>query len=142
MIDEARDFGEDATVAEFHGFKVGTVAKLAKPLMWRAAADFVLVQITYTLDRLNGWARSLDYEGRMYAGVLVLENARMARRISATIPDIRIPEKVIKGLDSDSSYGLQLALEQIEAVRELNQFAGVHLIPVKLFFEMAQRLRR
>lgn len=100
------------------------------------------MQITYALDRLAGWARSLDYAGRMYAGVLVLENARMARRISATIPDIRIPEKVIKGLESDSSYGMQLAVEQIEAVRELDQFAGVHLVPVKLFPEMSQRLRR
>ncbi|HZJ50089.1 MAG TPA: methylenetetrahydrofolate reductase [Actinomycetota bacterium] len=142
MIDEARGFGEDAPLKEYPGFKVGTVAKLARPLAWRAAADFVLVQISYTMDQLARWARSLDYAGKIYAGVLVLENARMARRISATIPDIRIPEKVIKGLESDPSYGLQLALEQIEAVRELDQFAGVHLVPVKLFPEMAERLRR
>jgi len=149
MIDEARGFGEDAPLKEYPGFKVGTVAKLARPLAWRGktarvatAADFVLVQISYTMDQLARWARSLDYAGKIYAGVLVLENARMARRISATIPDIRIPEKVIKGLESDPSYGLQLALEQIEAVRELDQFAGVHLVPVKLFPEMAERLRR
>jgi len=141
MIDEARGFGEDAPREEYPGFKVGTVAKLARPLAWRSAADFVLVQVTYALDRLAGWARSLDYEGKMYAGVLVLENARMARRISATIPDISIPENVIKGLESDPSYGLDLALEQVEAVRSLKPFAGVHLISVKLFSQMAQRLR-
>lgn len=142
MIDEARGFGEEAPLQEFRGFKSGTVAKLARSLAWRSAADFVLVQVTYTLDRLAGWARCLDYEGKMYAGVLVLENAHMARRISATIPDISIPENVIKGLESDASYGLDLALEQVEAVRESKQFAGVHLVPVKLFSEIAQRMRR
>ena len=142
MIDEARGFREDAPLHGYPGFKAGTVAKLARPLAWRSAADFVLVQVTYALDSLAGWARSLDYEGKMYAGVLVLENARMARRISATIPDISIPENVIKGLESDPSYGLDLALEQVEAVRALKPFAGVHLIPVKLFSQMAQGLRR
>jgi methylenetetrahydrofolate reductase (NADPH) len=141
MIDEARDFREDALVNEYPALKMGTVAKLAKPLAWRSAADFVLVQVTYALDRLAGWAQSLDYEGRMYAGVLVLENARMAHRISATIPDISIPENVIKRLESNPSYGLDLALEQVEAVRALKRFAGVHLIPVKLFSQVAQMLR-
>ncbi|MCA1602242.1 MAG: methylenetetrahydrofolate reductase [Acidobacteria bacterium] len=142
MIDEARGFSEGKSLHEYPDFKTGTVAKLAKPLAWRSAADFVLVQVTYALDRLAGWARSLDYEGRLYAGVLVLENARMARRISATIPDISIPENVIKGLESDPSCGLDLALEQVEALRALKPFAGVHLIPVKLFSEMAQMMRR
>jgi methylenetetrahydrofolate reductase (NADPH) len=142
MLDEARSFAADDALNWEPDFKVGTVAKVGRPLAWRAAADFVLVQISYTLDRLASWARSLEYGGRLFAGVLVLENAGMARRISATIPDIRIPESVIRGLESDPSYGLELALEQIDAIRRLGTFAGVHVVPVKLFFEMAQRLRR
>jgi hypothetical protein len=67
-------------------------------------------------------ARDPLLDGKMYAGVLVLASARMARRVNASIPDIRIPTRIIDKLESDPEYGLDLALEQIESLRESGLF--------------------
>ena len=140
MINEVRSYGEGPLFQGFSDFKIGTVAKVARPLAWRRQADFVFVQVNYSLDRLLRWRESLDFEGRMYAGVLVLASARMARRINASIPDIRIPETVVDKLD-DAEVGIDLACEQIERIKGSGAFDGVHLIPVGRYQEMAARLK-
>ena len=76
----------------------------------------------------------------MYAGVLVLASARMARRINASIPDIRIPETVVDKLD-DAEVGIDLACQQIEQIKTSGAFDGVHLIPVGRYRQMAARLK-
>lgn len=140
MINEVRSFGEGPLFQGYPDFRIGTVAKMGRPLAWRTQADFVFVQVTYSFDRLLRWRESLDYAGRMYAGVLVLASARMARRINASIPDIRVPENIIDKLD-DAEVGVDLACEQIERVRASGAFDGVHLIPVGRYREMAARLK-
>jgi 5,10-methylenetetrahydrofolate reductase len=140
MIEEVRGFGTGPLFQGYPDFKIGTVAKPGRPLGWRAAADFVFVQISYSLDRLIRWRESLDYEGNFYAGVLVLASARMARRVNASLADVHIPQRIIDKLESDPDYGLDLACEQIETLRESGAFKGVHLVPVGRFREMAARL--
>jgi len=140
MINEVRSFGEGPLFQGYSDFRIGTVAKVGRPLAWRTQADFVFVQVTYSFERLLQWRESLDYAGRMYAGVLVLASARMARRINASIPDIRVPETIVDKLD-DAEVGVDLACEQIERVRASGAFDGVHLIPVGRYREMAARLK-
>lgn len=141
MISEVRSFGTGALFEGYPDFKIGTVAKTGTRLGWRAAADFIFVQITYAPHRLVEWRRSLDYDGGVYAGVLVLASARMARRINATIPDIRVPERIIDKLESDPAYGLDFALEQIETLKDSGVFDGVHLVPVTRYRQIAERLQ-
>ena len=141
MISEVRSFGTGALFEGYADFKIGTVAKAGKPIAWRAAADFLFVQITYAPHRLMEWRNELKFNGGVYAGVLVLASARMARRINATIPDIRIPQRIIDKIESDPDYGIEFALEQIEAVRDSGLFNGVHLVPVTRFRQIAERLR-
>ncbi len=140
MINEVRSFGEGPLFQGYSDFRIGTVAKVGRPLAWRTQADFVFVQVTYSFERLLQWRESLDYAGRMYAGVLVLASARMARRINASIPDIQVPETIVDKLD-DAEVGVDLACEQIERVRASGAFDGVHLIPVGRYREMAARLK-
>ena len=141
MINEVRNFGTGALFEGYPDFKIGTVAKTGKPLTWRSAADFLFVQITYAPRRLIQWREALDYQGRVYVGVLVLASARMARRINATIPEIRVPERVIDKLESDPEYGIDFAIEQIETIKESGLFDGVHLVPVTRYRQIAERLR-
>jgi len=141
MISEVRNFGTGALFEGYPDFKIGTVARTGKPITWRASADFLFVQITYAPHRLMEWRNDLDFDGSVYAGVLVLASARMARRINATIPEIRIPERIIDKLESDPGYGIEFAVEQIETVRDSGLFDGVHLVPVTRFRQMAERLR-
>ncbi|MDQ4057663.1 MAG: methylenetetrahydrofolate reductase, partial [Actinomycetota bacterium] len=103
--------------------------------------DFIFVQITFSTDRLIRWRESIPYDGRMYAGVLVLASKRMAQRINASIPEIRIPERIIDKLDDDPDIGIDLACEQIDELRQSGAFDGVHLIPVGRYREMAKRLQ-
>ena len=140
MINEVRSYGEGPLFQGFSDFKIGTVAKVARPLAWRRQADFVFVQVNYAFDRLLRWRESLDFDGRLYSGVLVLASARMARRINASIPDIRIPETIVDKLD-DAEVGIDLACEQIERIKASGAFDGVHLIPVGRYREMAARLK-
>jgi methylenetetrahydrofolate reductase (NADPH) len=64
----------------------------------------------------------------------------MARRINATIPDIRVPDHIVDKLDDDPSVGLDVACEQIESIKSSGAFDGVHLVPVMRYREMAKRL--
>ena len=141
MIDEVRSYGSGALFQGYPDFRIGTVAKVGRPLGWRSRADFLFVQISYSIDRLIRWRESLEYGGRVYAGVLVLASGRMARRVNATIPDIRIPTNVIDKLDADKDYGLDLACEQIATLRASGAFDGIHLVPVGRYRSMADRLK-
>lgn len=140
MIQEVRSFGTGELFEGYPNFKVGTVAKVGRPLAWRRTADFIFVQVNFNHERLFRWAAEQEFSGRMYAGVLVLASARMARAVNASIPDIRVPRAVIDKLDSDPDYGIDLALEQLDAIRESGLFDGVHLVPVSRYREIAARL--
>ena len=141
MIDEVRGFGEGPLFQGKPHFRIGTAAKPGRDLAWRRRADFLFVQISFATERLLRWRESVDdYGGRVYAGVLVLASSRMARRVNATIPDIRIPQTIIDKLDDDPRIGVDLACEQIEMLRDSGAFDGVHLIPVGRYKEVAARL--
>lgn len=141
MIDEVRGFGDGELFEGYPHFRIGTVSRAGRDLSWRRRADFVFVQISYQLDRLFRWAESLDFDGKLYAGVLVLASSRMAQRINAAIPDIRIPQTLIDKLDDSPEVGLDLACEQIEEIKASGLFSGVHLVPVHRYREMAVRLK-
>ena len=142
MINEVRGFGTGPLFQGYPDFRIGTVGRVGKPLGWRAQADFVFVQISFNLERVLRWRESIDYDGKIYAGVLVLASARMARRINATIPDIRIPESLIDKLDGDPDIGIEVACEQIQALESSGAIDGVHLVPVGRYAAMAERLKQ
>jgi methylenetetrahydrofolate reductase (NADPH) len=140
MIDEVRSYGSGPLFQGFPSFRIGTVAKWGRPIAWRRGADFIFVQITYAFERLLRWREELAYDGRVYPAVLVLASSRMARRINASVPDIRIPERIVDKLDDDPEVGIDLACDQIETIRESGAFDGVHLVPVGRYKEIAARL--
>ncbi|MBA2311533.1 MAG: methylenetetrahydrofolate reductase [Actinobacteria bacterium] len=142
MIDEIHAYGGGPLFHGFSDFRIGTVAKSNRALAWRTRADFLFTQITYRFDRLLSWRESLDYPGRVYAGVLVLASTRMAQRINASLPDVHIPDEIVDKLDDHPDVGLDLALEQIEEIKRSGAFDGVHLVPVSRYREVASRLAR
>jgi 5,10-methylenetetrahydrofolate reductase len=141
MLEEVRSFADGPLFQGYPGFRTGTVVRPGRPLDWRRGADFIFVQVTYSLESLIAWRESLEYNGKMYAAVLVLSSSRMAQRINAALPDIRIPAHLTDKLD-DPSFGLDLACEQIDAIQSSGAFDGVHLVPVGRYKEMAERLAK
>ncbi|MGH2806620.1 MAG: methylenetetrahydrofolate reductase [Actinomycetota bacterium] len=140
MIEEVHSYGTGPLFTGYADFKIGTVTRPGRDLAWRSRADFIFVQISYDMERLVAWRESLNFDGRLYAGVLVLASKRMAERVNASIPDIRIPQTIIDKLDDDSEVGLDLACEQIQSIKDSGAFDGVHLVPVGRYRQMAERL--
>ncbi|HET7482068.1 MAG TPA: methylenetetrahydrofolate reductase [Actinomycetota bacterium] len=140
MIDEVRSYGTGPLFQGYPDFRIGTVTKVGRDLAWRARADFVFVQVTYALDRLMRWRESLNFNGKIYAAVLVLASSRMARRVNASIPDIRVPATLIDKLDDSPEVGVDHACQQIETIKNSGAFDGIHLIPVGRYRQVAAHL--
>ena len=140
MIEEARTASEDPA---FGPYQLGVAAALSRPVpAWKQEADFVFAQVSYSMDSLLRWRDENPIDAPVYVGVMVLASAGMARRLAASIPDIRIPDELVRRVEADPSAGVEAACEQILALRETGAFAGAHLVPVSRFREVAARLER
>jgi 5,10-methylenetetrahydrofolate reductase len=137
MIAEAREMGERP------GFirpRIGVAAGLRRVPSWKREADFVFAQMSFSVEALLRWRDEAALTQPVYAGVLVLASAAMARRLAATIPDIDIPADLVERVDADPRAGVAAACEQVEAVRATAAFDGVHLVTVSRYREVALAL--
>jgi 5,10-methylenetetrahydrofolate reductase len=110
---------------------------------WKQAADFLCVQIGFSLDDLVAWRGRVgtDVEVPVYAGVLVLPSAGMARNL--TIPGLTVPPDLMRRLEGgDRTAGVVAACDLVVGIRDSGAFDGVHLIPVTRYREVAARLER
>ena len=64
----------------------------------------------------------------------------MARKLTAEVPQLAVPEPIISQIDGDHGAGVTIACELIERIRDSEAFDGVHLIPVTRYREIASRL--
>jgi 5,10-methylenetetrahydrofolate reductase len=136
MLDEVRTSTITGT-----RFRAGAVARAGRSLpAWKRAADFLVVQLSFDVDALVGWRETIEYDGPVFAGVLVLASAAMAERVSQQIPDVVIPDEVRHALATDRDAGVDLACQHIDALRASGAVAGVHLVPASRFRSVAARL--
>src|SRR6185312_4604827 len=100
------------------------------------SADFLFVQIGFSLDDLLRWRSQVDLSIPVYAGVIVLPSAAMARRLGNDIPGLAVPDELIERLETDRNAGVDTACELVERIRDSGALDGVHLIPVTRFREV------
>ena len=93
--------------------------------------------MTFSLDDLLEWRRSVRFSGPVYAGVMVVASAPMARKLSTEIPELAVPQPIIDRIERDRAAGVEIACELVTAIRDSGAFNGVHLIPVSRYREMA-----
>src|SRR6202142_3974826 len=91
MIEESRGCAQDGVFAGSPAWRVGVAAALRPLPAWKRAADFVFTQVSYSVEEQLRWRDANPVDVPVYAGVMVLASAGMARRLAATIPDIEIP---------------------------------------------------
>lgn len=106
-----------------------------------AGADFIQTQCIFNMDKFRDFMKQVVDKGlheRCYilAGVTPMKNAGMANFMSKYVPGMDIPESLIKrlkGVDKrdQSEEGIKIALEQIEAFKEMEGVAGVHLMAIE-----------
>lgn len=127
---------------EDRSFRVGVTGRVGAPLpQWKRSADFLLVQMSFDIEALSTWRSELDFDGPVFAGVLVLSSARMARNIASAVAEVKIPEALIDALEDDADAGVDHALKMIDELRRANIVEGVHLVPVTRVVQVAERLR-
>ncbi len=109
-----------------------------------AGAQFFQTQAIFEPERLQdfmGLASGLNL--KVLAGIIPLRDAEMAHFMNTQIPEITIPEEIIKrmedagkGLDEETSLkemqreGIEIALETLEEIRKIKGINGVHLMGV------------
>ena len=141
MIDEARSATGRPAFAGVEPFRVGVTAGLGRALpAWKQAADFAFVQVSYSVDALLRWREANPTPMPVYAGVMVMASAAMAVRLRASIPDIEIPDALVAQVEADPAAGVAAACAQVLALRETGAFAGVHLVPVGRYRQVAAQL--
>ena len=138
MIIEARRFSE--TTGSGRPFSVGVTSGLRRVPAWKLSADYLFAQVSYSLDQLLEWRATIDFAGRVYAGVMVVASADMARKLSTDVPQLAVPPRIIDAVERDATAGVEIACELVHAIRESGAFDGVHLIPVSRYREIASRL--
>ena len=139
MISEARAFAMNKATSSAP-FRIGVASALGPLPAWKADADFLFVQVGFSVDRMLAWRASVDSTGPVFAGVMVIASAPMARKLSADVPQLAVPNEIIDMIERDRSAGVELACDLVAEIRDSDAFEGVHLIPVSRYREIASRL--
>jgi 5,10-methylenetetrahydrofolate reductase len=142
MIEEVRSFGHSDVFDGQRPFRLGVTSRLDALPSFKRDADFVFAQVSYSMDELLRWRESLDFTGNIYAGVMVVASAAMAKRLTAENAQLAVPPAVADRIERDSDYGVALACDLVESIRASGNFDGAHLIPVSRYREVALRLEQ
>jgi 5,10-methylenetetrahydrofolate reductase len=140
MLEEVRRFSDANSADRPLALRAGVTTRLGAVPNWKREADFVFVQACFDLDALLRWRDSVDLNPKVYAAVLVPPSASRARKWSAEIPEISVPDRWIDILDNDPRAGVELACDLAVAIRDSGAFDGLHLIPGIRHREVAFRL--
>lgn len=136
MIDMARHFAEE----QKRPMRIGVSCGLGAVPAWKHHADVWYLQVSYDLDAMISWRSGIEFDGAIYAGVIALPSASMARKVSADVPQLAVPRLVLDRLDTNPAAGVDLAVELVTGVRASKAFDGVHLIPVNRYRQVATAL--
>jgi 5,10-methylenetetrahydrofolate reductase len=138
MIRELRAF--PAADSGGRPFRAGVAAGRGPLPDWKRNADFVFAQVGFSVDELVAWREGVAFDGPVYAGVMVVPSVAMARKISADIPELAVPDAWVRAIERDPLAGVDLACDLVARIRASGAFEGVHLIPVSRYREVAARL--
>jgi len=142
MIEELRTFPADNALVTARPFRAGVAAGSGPLPDWKRDADFLFAQVRFSLDELLEWRSQIEFDGPVYAGVMVVPSVAMGRKIGADIKQLEVPGVWLEAIERDPAAGVALACDLVEGVRESGAFDGVHLIPVSKYREVAARLER
>jgi len=137
MIGEARTFAEQH---DGPPFRLGVSSGLRPLPSWKQEADLLFAQVSFAVEPLLDWRASIDFDGPVYAGVMVVASPTMARKLTADIPQLAVPKRVVELVEQDRGAGVEVACDLVAEIEASGAFDGVHLIPVGRYREVAARL--
>jgi 5,10-methylenetetrahydrofolate reductase len=137
MMIETRAFCKAHDIAPI---TIAVASGLATLPTWKHDADEVFLQASFSLDDLLAWREHTEFDGPVYAGVIVVPSASRARKWSAELPGITVPDELVAALDDDGTAGVAFACDFIDKIERSGAFDGVHLIAGVRYREMASHL--
>lgn len=140
MMEEIRTFGSSDTFAGCPPFRVGATTRLTDVPAFKREADFLVTQVAHSIDDLARWRDGLDVDVPVYAGVMVVASASMARKLAAESPQLSVPEWLIDAVETDRDAGVDAVCALVERVRDHGGFAGVHIVGVSRYRQLGARL--
>jgi methylenetetrahydrofolate reductase (NADPH) len=142
MLEEVRTFGSSEAFSSRGPFSVGVTTRLAPLPGWKREADFLFVQASFDLASLLRWRESLEFDGHVFAGVIVVASAAMAKALVETTGQFEVPEGLLEDLDRNRDAGVDRACALMSEIRSSGLFDGVHLVPVGRYRTVAARLEQ
>ncbi|MFO8233921.1 MAG: methylenetetrahydrofolate reductase [Bacteroidales bacterium] len=112
------------------------VMRLAKKV--NAGSDFIQTQVIYDMERFQNWMKEVRDQGlheKVYilAGVTPLKSARMAKYMKDNVSGISFTDDIIKRMEQaedQKQEGINIALEQIQQLKETEGVSGVHFMAI------------
>jgi methylenetetrahydrofolate reductase (NADPH) len=105
-----------------------------------AGAEFVQTQICFNLDAMRVFMARCGELGLLehvwvLAGVFIPTSARGTRYLRDQVPGVDVPDRVIERMESvpraeEREEGIRIALEIVQAVREIPGVSGIHLMTI------------
>ncbi|HTT88454.1 MAG TPA: methylenetetrahydrofolate reductase [Acidimicrobiales bacterium] len=139
MLEEARRFAHQHEGGTSR-FRLGVASTLGPVPPWKQEADFLFTQVGFSLEEIMKWRASVQFDGPVYAGVMVIGSAQMAAKLTGENPQLAVPAWLAQQLERDKEAGVEFACDLVCRIRDAGAFDGVHLIPVRRFREVARRL--
>ena len=113
--------------------------RLAKKV--KAGAQFVQTQCVFNIEKFTRWmemVRDIGTHEKAYilAGVTPMKSPGMARYMKDSVPGMDVPDRLIERMGSvpKEKYrdeGLAICLETIDAVRNIEGIAGIHIMAIE-----------
>ena len=150
MRDEGKVLGGEPLSEPPHLFIGAVENPFADPFAYRvirlgkkvsAGAEFIQTQCIYNLARFKEWMkrvrdRGIDEKVYILGGITPLKSARMAEYMSKQVAGMDVPEEIINRMksipaDKQRQEGLKIAIETIEALRQVKGVHGVHIMAIE-----------
>jgi methylenetetrahydrofolate reductase (NADPH) len=142
MLEEVRTFGSSEMFSGHGPFKVGVSSRLTPLPDWKRQADFLFLQASFDVESLVRWRECLRFDGKVFAGVLVVASVGMAKALTETTGQIELPERLLDDLGHNRDAGIDRACSLMGEIKNSGAFDGVHLIPVGRYRAVAARLEK
>lgn len=108
--------------------------RLAKKV--RAGADFIQTQVVYDIERFEAFMSEVRRQGvhervHILPGVMPVKSAKVMRIMRDQVSGVMVPPALVERMESSSDQqdeGIRIAVETIEALKEIEGVAGVHIM--------------
>ncbi|MET0145562.1 MAG: methylenetetrahydrofolate reductase [Ilumatobacteraceae bacterium] len=140
MMEEIRTYGSSDVFDGCPPFEVGVTTRLTEVAPFKHAADYCVTQVSHSIDELARWRDATSFDGPVYAGLMVVASAAMARRLGVESPQLAVPPWLVERVEADPAAGVEAVCDLVAAVHEHGGFAGAHVIAVGRYRDLAARL--